>query len=241
MTTERFCLKWNDFTSNVSNSFSKLRNETKMFDVTLMGNDQKQISAHKLVLSACSEFFKNIFLNSSSSNNLVLFLDGVDAFEINLMLDYIYQGEVQIHQENLDGFLEIANKFKLDGLLENKIEGETNVKQYEQPEPENVELNTFEHKAKPKYMQRDVKDRSLKLHDDSSNNEVDEKFQELIVFADKMFICTVCEKTMSHRGSMRRHLETHLTGLSYKCNICDKTFRLNNSLANHKSLSHRNA
>ena len=91
----------------------------------------------------------------------------------------------------MDGFLEIANKFKLDGLLENKIEGGTNVKQYEQPESENVEDNTFEHKAKSKYMQRDVKDRSLKLHDDSSNNEVDEKFQELIVFADKMFRCTV--------------------------------------------------
>ena len=214
-----------------------------MFDVTLMGNDQKQISAHKLVLSACSEFFKNIFINSSGNNNLVLFLDGVDAIGINMMLDYIYQGEVQIYQEHLDGFLEVANKFKLDGLLENKIDEETNEKPFEQPEPENVEYNTFEHTARPKSMQRDVKDRSLKVHDESieaSNNEVEEKFQELIVVADKIFRCTVCEKTMTHRGSMRRHLETHLTGLSYKCNICDKTFRLKNSLANHKSLSHRN-
>ena len=92
MTTERFCLKWNDFTSNVSHSFSKLRNETKMSDVTLMGNDHKLISAHRLVLSACSEFFKNILMNNSNNNNLVLFLDGVDATGITLKLDYIYQG-----------------------------------------------------------------------------------------------------------------------------------------------------
>ena len=84
---------------------------------------------------------------------------------------------------------------------------------------------------------------SLKLHDESmksNNGDVEEKFQELIEVDDKIFRCTVCEKTMTHRGDMRRHLETHLTGLSYDCNLCGKTYRLKNSLANHKSLSHRN-
>ena len=247
MTTERFCLKWNDFTSNVSNSFSKLRNETKMFDVTLIGNDQKLISAHRLVLSACSDFFKNIFMNNSSNNNLVLFLDGVDAAGINLMLDYIYHGEVQIYQEYLNGFLDLAKKFQLDGLLESKNEGEKDMKPYESSQPVFNEDNTIEQNFKMKpiapRIPRDVKDRSLKLVDESiesSNSELDEKFQELIVFADKIFRCTVCEKTMTHRGSMRRHLETHLTGLSYNCNLCGKTFRLSNTLANHKSLSHGN-
>ena len=247
MTTERFCLKWNDFTSNVSNSFSKLRNETKMSDVTLMGNDHKLVSAHKLVLSACSEFFKNIFMNNSNNNNLVLFLDGVDSTGITLMLDYIYQGEAQIYQEYLDGFLELAKKFQLDSLLENKNEGETHMKPFEQSQPVNIEYNTFQQNQKmnpvaPR-IQRDVKDRSLKLLDESilsSNGEVEEKFQELIVIGDKMFRCTVCEKTMTHRGSMKRHLETHLSGLSYSCNLCGKTFRLSNTLANHKSLAHGN-
>ena len=57
-----------------------------------------------------------------------------------------------------------------------------------------------------------------------------------------MFRCTVCEKTMTqtHRGSMKRHLEAHLSGLSYGCNLCGKTFRLSITLANHKSLAHGN-
>ena len=33
------------------------------------------------------------------------------------MLDYIYQGEIQIQQDHLDRFLEVANKFKLEGLM----------------------------------------------------------------------------------------------------------------------------
>ena len=124
MSSEKFSLKWNDFASNVSHSFSKLRQETRLYDVTLVSNDHKQVSAHKLVLSACSEVFSNIF-NSNNSSNMMLYLDSVDVKEVNFMLDYIYQGEVQIHQENLDRFLEIATKFKLSGLLgDEKIEGE---------------------------------------------------------------------------------------------------------------------
>ena len=116
MGSEKFSLKWNDFQSNVSNSFVQLRNETKLLDVTLEGNDHQQVSAHKLVLSACSDVFTEIF-NHNTSSNLVLYLESVDSKEIKLMLDYIYQGEVQIFQEFLDRFLQIAEKFRLNGLL----------------------------------------------------------------------------------------------------------------------------
>ena len=114
--SEKFCLKWNDFQENVSKSFSNLRKEAGLFDVTLVSSDQQQVSAHRLVLSACSDFFKTIF-HSNTHSHPMLYLDGVDNSEINLMLDYIYQGEVQIYQENLERFLVIANKFQLDGLL----------------------------------------------------------------------------------------------------------------------------
>ena len=58
--SEKFCLRYNDFQSNVSKSFSTLRNEDLYYDVTLVSDDQKQVPAHKLILSACSEYFRNI-------------------------------------------------------------------------------------------------------------------------------------------------------------------------------------
>ena len=58
---EMFCLKWNDFSSNASRAFGLLRSEDFLQDVTLVGDDNCQVAAHKLVLSACSEYFKNIF------------------------------------------------------------------------------------------------------------------------------------------------------------------------------------
>ena len=60
----KFNLKWNDFQSNVSKSFSLFRNEDYLHDVTLVSDDHKKVSAHKIVLSACSQYFKDIFKNN---------------------------------------------------------------------------------------------------------------------------------------------------------------------------------
>ena len=67
-------------------------------------------------MSACSDVFREIFYNNNNSN-LVLYLESVDSREISYILDYIYVGEVQIYQEYLDRFLEVAEKFRLNGLL----------------------------------------------------------------------------------------------------------------------------
>ena len=64
---EKFCLKWNDFQTTVSQSFGKLRQEKDFFDVTLVSDDEKQIQAHKLVLSSSSKFFKNILTQVNHS------------------------------------------------------------------------------------------------------------------------------------------------------------------------------
>ena len=64
---EKFCLKWNDFQTTVSQSFGKLRQEKDFFDVTLVSDDEKQIQAHKLVFSSSSEFFKNILTQVNHS------------------------------------------------------------------------------------------------------------------------------------------------------------------------------
>ena len=114
---EKFCLKWNDFTSNVSKSFERLRTADYLHDVTLVSDDQKQISAHKLVLSACSEYFRNIFQHNRKHAHPLLCLDGVSSADLENILDYIYNGEIKIYQDNLDRFLAVAQRFRLEGLL----------------------------------------------------------------------------------------------------------------------------
>merc|ERR1719154_1049539 len=88
-------------------------------DVTLVGDDHTQLSAHKLVLSACSEYFKKIFTRNKHANTL-LCLEGLSKQDIENVLDYMYHGEVHIFQEDLDRFLSIAQRLRLEGLLESE-------------------------------------------------------------------------------------------------------------------------
>ena len=66
---ERFSFKWNDFDTNTSKALGLLRNEDFLQDVTLVVEDSHQVAAHKLVLSACSDYFKTIFKNYRSAFN----------------------------------------------------------------------------------------------------------------------------------------------------------------------------
>ena len=116
---EKFCLKWNDFQTNVSNTFRKLRTSDHFYDVTLVSDDQQQVSAHKVVLSASSEYFSNV-LKSNKHSHPMICLAGVNSNEINSILDYIYNGEVQICQENLDKFLDVAQRFHIEGLMQSE-------------------------------------------------------------------------------------------------------------------------
>ena len=114
--TEKFCLKWNDFTTNTTKAFGLLRKEDFLQDVTLVGDDNRQVAAHKLVLSSCSQFFKQIFKNNKHSHPLIC-LDGITSTELDNILNYMYDGEVNIFQDDLDRFLAVAQRFKLEGLL----------------------------------------------------------------------------------------------------------------------------
>ena len=117
--SEKFNLSWNDFQTNVLRSFSSLRRDTALCDVTLVTDDHKMVRAHKIVLSTCSEFFKVVFQNSlSNSNQLMLYLSDVSSTDLSSILDYIYLGEAQIFQEGIDNFLTNAQKLKLEGLLQ---------------------------------------------------------------------------------------------------------------------------
>lgn len=56
---ELFYLKWQNFQKNVSKQFERLRRDDDLVDITF-ACDGKEIRAHKLVLFACSPYFKQL-------------------------------------------------------------------------------------------------------------------------------------------------------------------------------------
>ena len=112
---EKFSLKWNKFQQHTSLTFRDLRLDKDHFDVTLACDDNKDISAHKIILSACSPYFRNLLSRNKHPHPLV-YMRGMQTKDIERILDFMYQGEVDIAQENLPRFLEIADELKINGL-----------------------------------------------------------------------------------------------------------------------------
>ena len=116
---EKYCLKWNEFESNIRESFRKLRDEERLFDVTLATDDGHHIEAHKLILSAGSHFFNNIFMKSNHANMLI-YLKGINSVELEYIIAFITQ-------EELKRFLETVKEMQvkdLHGDLQNNAQNE---------------------------------------------------------------------------------------------------------------------
>jgi len=134
MSSEKFCLRWNDFESNISSAFRELRDDKDFFDVTLACDDE-QIQAHKVILSACSPFFRNI-LRRNIHQHPLLYLKGVKYTDLQAVLNFMYHGEVNVAQDELNSFLAVAEDLRVKGLTQNQA-GSQNLKQssanYESP------------------------------------------------------------------------------------------------------------
>ena len=68
MTSDTFNLSWNVFEASTSNSYKELLSEGNFSDVTLVSDDEKQIQAHKFILSTSSSVFTGMLARNPHKN-----------------------------------------------------------------------------------------------------------------------------------------------------------------------------
>jgi len=118
--SEKFCLRWNDFERNISSAFRDIRDEKEFFDVVIACEDE-QLQAHKVILSACSPFFRSVLRRNQPANqqgSLVLYLKGVTYRDMESVLNFMYHGEVNVAQDDLNSFLAVAEELRVKGLTQ---------------------------------------------------------------------------------------------------------------------------
>jgi hypothetical protein len=98
-------------------TLSDLRQEEDFFDVTL-AIDGRQLRAHKLILSACSYFFRRL-LRANPAPNPVIVLWDISFEDMLNLLDFMYNGEVRVKHASIQNFLAVAEKFRVRGLCQN--------------------------------------------------------------------------------------------------------------------------
>merc|ERR1719369_253034 len=116
---ENFCLRWNDFESNIREYFRELREEHSNFDITLATDDHYQVEAHKVILAAGSKFFSDVF-KKMNHKNIFIYLKGVNRKYLENVVNFLYNGEVYVTQDELPKFIELAHELEVKGLQNNQ-------------------------------------------------------------------------------------------------------------------------
>jgi len=117
MECESYNLNWAEFDAYTSFTFKQLLKNQDFTDVTLACDGEESIEAHKVVLSACSPFFNNLLKKKSHSHPLI-YLSDVTHGDLKALVNFMYLGQTNVAQENLQRFLKVATKFKVKGLTD---------------------------------------------------------------------------------------------------------------------------
>ncbi|GAB6028199.1 hypothetical protein CHUAL_002398 [Chamberlinius hualienensis] len=116
MGTQQFCLKWNNHQLNMLSVFDHLLQSEAFVDVTL-ACEGSSLKAHKMVLSACSPYFQNLFMENPCQHPIVILKD-IQYNDMKSIIDFMYKGEVNVSQEQLSALLKTADTLKVKGLAE---------------------------------------------------------------------------------------------------------------------------
>jgi len=114
---EQYSLNWNNYKFSMIESMKTLIQEEDFVDVTLH-SEGKTLKAHKVYLSACSSYFKNVLKGTNLWQQPILFLTDVPFQDLQKILEFVYYGEVQIPQKRLQSFLKSAEILKINGLID---------------------------------------------------------------------------------------------------------------------------
>ncbi|XP_074108326.1 uncharacterized protein LOC141533367 isoform X2 [Cotesia typhae] len=115
-TEQHYCLRWNNHKSNMMTVFQELYYDGTLTDVTIGLSDGLLVECHKLVLAACSPYFRKILQNINRPRALILV--NVKYYQMKALLRFMYHGEVTISSEEMPELLQIANYLKIKGLVE---------------------------------------------------------------------------------------------------------------------------
>ena len=239
MESEQLCLQWNDFQTNINSAFRKLREDKDFNDVTLACEDGTQIESHKVILAASSPVL-DVLLKRNKHNHPLIIMRGVKSIDLLAIIDFLYLGEANVFQENLDSFLAIAEELQLKGLME-ETECQENAKEISEKVVRD-RSQTTERAQQP--VQKNG-DRKIAKYEEFSKDfsELEVRIKSMMEMSanlvssgkQKAHICKVCGKE-GWPNDIRRHIEAkHLGELSFPCNLCEKKCRSRHALRQHKN------
>ena len=266
--SDKYLMKVEDFDTNFVSSLNLLRDSEEFFDVTLVSDDEIQIQAHKVILSASSPFLRNV-LKFNKNTCPLLYIRGATNSILSKLVEFIYKGEATVIKNDLDSFLKLAEDLKVTGLSEkdavtrniwNSMELKTNKDKRKKKNLDNTE-NTEQESSEEEnqeYRETDEETQELSLDlklengktnseivdiageavEDKTTSELDAKISEMMEKENHMWHCKICKFSRPKKSHLQVHIEIHHLDFVHPCNFCEHTNKSRQSLFAHVKKFH---
>eukprot|EP00092_Neocalanus_flemingeri_P035855 GFUD01039037.1.p1 GENE.GFUD01039037.1~~GFUD01039037.1.p1 ORF type:complete len:274 (+),score=63.64 GFUD01039037.1:44-865(+) len=236
-----FNLSSNDFSSSVTKSFKKLLNDNNFSDVTLVCDDGRQMEAHKVILGSSSQFFQKILLRNLHQHPLI-YLTEVKYEQLKSLMNFIYIGETEVGNDDLENFMKIAKKLGIQGLVEHTLEiSETDLDEastatdtIQQKQltdqakvKQEIEIETEATPEMPEQAYLSVHAKSLHA-EPKLNAQIDIQFPE----------DALEEEIQEKENNSSNNSNMIVTNEKIKCTQCDKTFSQSGTRNRHMKVIH---
>ena len=158
MDQQNTILTWNGYSDHLRSMMKELLTNDSLSDVTLVTEDKKKIKAHKNILSAFSPFLKDVF-QEDKNLNIIIYLQGIQSIEADLIIQFIYFGEAIVYKERRNELLSVIRSLEITELCNAFID-------------KNGELNDEELKIKTKIKSDEKRNQTVSLKDDLDQSKI---------------------------------------------------------------------
>ena len=264
MLNDKYNLLWNGYKENSLSCFKEAHSQLEFSDVTLVSDDDKHIKSHKFILSSCSPGFRKILVNNPHQHPLI-YLDNVKHEDLRSIIDFMYLGEAEVAQDDLDNFMRVASRFQVKGLSLNESTKPSEEGLKQQAVNSCVEYNnlqneveTIEEASKPHEVNNCVEYNHLENEVDglyAEHSSIKEEFdipsertvrstgnfvnhQSTNLDSTQNFECDKCSYQTSDKRNFNRHIKTLHSSFMLSCNHCDFQSKRSDNLRKHQQNKH---
>ena len=242
--SEKLCVQWIDFKENAKSSFGNLREGNDFTDVTLACEDGKQIEAHKVILASSSPFFQNILKRNKHPHPLI-YMKGVRSDDLSSVVDFLYCGEANVFQANLETFLALAEELQLQGLMGKANDGELKREPFKMPLLEKAgeakvfeDMFNFKMPVKKKGNQMIKKEAHISKSSGPFQKEFNGEILDKTGALKRFFSGDVQELDEKCISLMEKTLKKNANGqLLYTCRLCGKEAK-SDHMKDHIEVNH---
>ena len=261
MIQEKFNLNWQTYSDHLRAMLHNMRKSNYLSDVTLVCDDEKQLKAHKIVLSASSAVFKSIIDNLPRDSS-VIELKEIHHQELDEILQFIYLGVVNIDKERMDKFLSVARNLKIkeicdeetyntlgdrkDSLKEEKVYEKEKTSKFDRNDNRVAKI-VFSAKGTKIVYTEDTKNNVIEdtksiLEEEETKVILDPPEADTKVIAiqvDGNYACNVCEVKFHYQRDLIQHNKVyHANGMMYCCDQCDYRNKNKSKIREHRESEH---